>query len=301
MEIVDFGGWPNSIRLSNGEVELVATTDVGPRIIRFGFVGGQNMFHNFPESLGKTGGDGWVNYGGHRLWHAPELEPRTYAPDNGAVEHSWDGKSLTLRNAEPANGVEKEMRVTLAPDSPRADVVHRIYNKGPWPIELAPWAISVMEQGGRVIFPQEDFKAHGETLLPARRMVLWPYDDMTDPRYTWGRKYIQLRQDPTSHATQKIGMLNTKGWAAYVLGTDVLLKRYPCQPDANYADLGCNAESYTDTNILEVETLGPLTTIQTGSFVEHVESWLLAHTDCGTSEAEIDAKILPLVAKLPQL
>jgi hypothetical protein len=276
--------------LSNAEVELVATTDVGPRIIRFGFVGGQNMFHNDPETLGKTGGDGWVNYGGHRLWHAPELEPRTYAPDNGPVEHSWDGKSLTLRNAEPANGVEKEMRVTLASDSPRVDIVHRIYNKGPWPIELAPWAISVMGQGGRAIFPQEDFKAHGETLLPARRMVLWPYDDMADPRYTWGRKYIQLRQDPASHATQKIGMLNTKGWAAYVLGTDVFLKRYPYEP-----------ESYTDTNILEVETLGPLTRIEPGAYVEHLESWLLAHTDCGTSDAEIDAKILPLVARLPKL
>jgi hypothetical protein len=300
MEVVDFGGWPHCIRLSNGEVELVVTTDVGPRVIRFGFVGGQNMFHNYPESLGKTGGDAWVNYGGHRLWHGPEHPVRTYAPDNSACEHSWDGKSLTVRNVEPANLVAKEIRVTLAPDAARVDLVHRVYNNNPWAIELAPWAVSVMEQNGRAIFPQEDFREHGDDLLPARRISIWPYADMSDPRFTWGHKYIQVRQDPT-HSSTKIGLLNTKGWAAYVLGGDVFLKRYPFKDGAPYIDLGVNTECYTDPNILEIETLGPLTKIEPGGYVEHLESWVLAHADCGTAEADIDAKILPLVARLPQL
>src|SRR5664279_5701904 len=99
IETVDFGGWPNCIRLSNGEIELIATTDVGPRIIRLGFVGGQNLFHNYPSTLGRIGDREWNNYGGHRLWHAPEVFPRTYAPDNVPVEHGWDGTSLTLRNS----------------------------------------------------------------------------------------------------------------------------------------------------------------------------------------------------------
>ena len=29
---------------------------------------------------GKTGGSEWHIYGGHRLWHAPEVMPRTYYP-----------------------------------------------------------------------------------------------------------------------------------------------------------------------------------------------------------------------------
>jgi len=301
MEVVDFGGWPNCIRLSNGEVELIATTDVGPRLIRFGFVGGQNVFYNHAETLGKTGGDGWQNYGGHRLWHAPEIQPRTYAPDNGPVEHSWDGAVLTLRNVEPDNRLAKEMRVTLAAAEPRVDVVHRITNLGPWPIELAPWALSVMAQRSRAIFPQEDSKPRGEDLLPTRRLALWPYADMSDPRYTWGRRYIQIRQDPTARSPQKIGLLNTKGWAACVLDGQAVVVRYPYRPEATYADLGVNTESYTDPNILEIETLGPLARIEPGAVAEHRESWLLARTDCGTSDAEIDAAILPLVARLPEL
>src|SRR5271157_6361702 len=188
MEIVDFGGWPNCSRLSNGEIELVATTDVGPRIIRLGFIGGQNLFKNYPAMLGRTRDPQWLIYGGHRLWHAPEVFPRTYTPDNEPVEHLWDGATLTLRNLDEPNGIEKEMRLTLAPGSARVDVAHRLVNRNPWAIDLAAWALSVMAPGGRAVFPQEDFMPHPDALMPARPLVLWHFTDMSDPRWTWGRK-----------------------------------------------------------------------------------------------------------------
>src|SRR5690349_10985616 len=40
IEKTEYGGWPNCYRISNGEVELIVTTDVGPRIMHYGFVGG---------------------------------------------------------------------------------------------------------------------------------------------------------------------------------------------------------------------------------------------------------------------
>lgn len=128
IETVDFGGWPNCIRLANGEIELVATTDVGPRIIRLGFIGGQNLFKTYPEMVGRTGDPEWLIYGGHRLWAAPEASPRAYTPDNGPVEHAWDGATLTLRSHDAANGLGKEMRLTLSPTAPRVEVVHSLTN-----------------------------------------------------------------------------------------------------------------------------------------------------------------------------
>ncbi|MCA9413161.1 MAG: hypothetical protein KC944_18250, partial [Candidatus Omnitrophica bacterium] len=59
MENVEYGGWANCVRLSNGTMELIATTDVGPRIIRCGFVGGENLFLESTDQLGKTGGEDW--------------------------------------------------------------------------------------------------------------------------------------------------------------------------------------------------------------------------------------------------
>jgi hypothetical protein len=296
IETVTWGGWPNCIRLSNGEIELVATTDVGPRIIRLGFVGGQNLFKNYTSVLGRTGDKEWHNYGGHRLWHAPEVFPRTYTPDNGPVQHAWDGATLVLVNADSDNGLDKEVRLTLSPTSPCVEVAHRLVNRNPWAVELAPWALSVMAPGGRAIYPQEEFLPHPDVLAPARPLVLWHYTDMSDPRWTWGRKYIQLRQDPTATTKQKAGFRNTKGWAAYLLGGDALIVRYAYDPRATYADMGCNTETYTDPEMLEVETLGPLTRLEPGEHVDHVESWTLAKLECGPGEDEIDARLLPLVA-----
>jgi len=43
MEKVNYLGQPNSYRLSNGTVEVVVSTDVGPRILRYGFLGKENV------------------------------------------------------------------------------------------------------------------------------------------------------------------------------------------------------------------------------------------------------------------
>jgi hypothetical protein len=296
METVNFGGWPNCIRLSNGEIELVATTDVGPRIIRLGFIGGQNLFKTYESVLGRTGDKEWHSYGGHRFWHAPEVFPRTYAADNEPVEHSWDGATFVLGNADRDNGLFKEMHLTLSPESPCVEVRHRLINRSPWPVELAPWALSVMASGGRAIYPQEPFQPHPDVLVPARPVVLWHFTDMSDSRWTWGSRYIQLRQDPTATTKQKVGMLNKQGWAAYLLGGDAFIVRYGYDPAATYADMGCNTETYTDPEMLEVETLGPLTKIEPGGYVDHMESWSLARVECGSSDADIDARLLPIVA-----
>jgi len=295
MEIVEFGGWPNCIRLSNGEIELVATTEVGPRIIWLGFVGGQNLFKTYPEMLGRTGDAEWLIYGGHRLWAAPEASPRTYAPDNRPIEHAWDGASLTLRNLDEPNRIEKEMRLTVSPTAPRVEVRHRLTNRNPWPVELAVWALSVMAPGGRAVVPQEPFIPHPDVLTPSRPLVLWHYTDMSDPRWTWGRRYVQLRQNPAATTKQKAGMLNRRGWAAYLLDGDAFIKGYGDEPGADYVDLGCNTEMYTDPEMLEVETLGPITRLEPGAHADHVESWLLAKVDCGPGDSDIDERLLPLV------
>ena len=72
VEKVEYKGWENCYRISNGGVELIITGDVGPRIIRYGFVGGQNLFREFPEQLGKSGETTFQLRGGDRVWKAPE-------------------------------------------------------------------------------------------------------------------------------------------------------------------------------------------------------------------------------------
>lgn len=296
---VTFGGWPNCIRLNNGETELIVTTDIGPRIIRFGFINGQNLFHVSPEDSGKTGGADWRNYGGHRFWMAPESLELTYYPDNDAVRYSYHGNTLILTQAkETTSGIVKEMQITLAPDKNEVTVLHRLTNQSSFTHEIAPWAISVLAAGGHAILPQEPFGTGNAFFLPARPMALWHYTKMNDPRWIWGEKYIQAIQDPALTTSQKIGILNKQGWTAYYLNGEILVKRFGFDPAASYPDYNSNNEVYINGDFLEVETLGPLKKLSPGGILEHTERWFLDKVDLDGTEKVLDKVIPPFLAKL---
>ena len=293
MERVTYQGWQNCVRLSNDEVELIAPTEIGLRIMRFGFIGEENEFVEFPDDLGKSGDCFHRTYGGHRLWHAPEDPVRTYLPDNDpvAVTEMSGGVRLT-QSVEALTNIQKEMDITLAADKNEFTVVHRMYNRGLWPVRLALWGLSQMANGGVGIFPLPPRGLHSENLLPTSRMSLWAYTNMSDPRWTWGTQYVLLRQDPQAAAPQKAGFTNTDGWLAYARKGHLLVKFIAPMARCHYPDMGVNVETYTDDAILELETLGPLKEIAPGESAEHVERWLLVK---GIGEIENDADVVKQV------
>ena len=295
IEKISYSGWPACWRLRNSTVELIATSDVGPRVMRFAFVGGENVLCELADTLGKTGGTQWRNYGGHRLWHAPESRPRTYHPDNTPVPVQVldDGIRLT-QPAEPTTGIQKELQLTLDPHAAQATLHHRLTNQNLWPVTLAPWAITVMAAGGVAVFPLAPRGSHSTELLPNGSLSLWSYTDMSDARWTWGRQYVLLRQDPAAQTPQKAGGPVPAGWAAYWRAGQLFIKSFTFRPGAEYPDRGCSFETYTDAQILELESLGPLATLQPGASVEHVEHWhLVRDVPPVGREADVTAHVLP--------
>ncbi len=135
---INYGGWPNCIRLCNEEIELIVTTDIGPRIIRFGFIDKQNFFYLSAEDSGKAGGNDWRIYGGHRLWLAPEQIPLTYYPDNEPVSYSYNDHTLKLTQIESTLGIVKEMDITLSSVNNQVTVLHRLINQNLSDIKLSP-------------------------------------------------------------------------------------------------------------------------------------------------------------------
>ncbi len=101
MEIIERLNLPNCIRLSNGEVEIIVTTDVGPRIIGYSLVGGKNILGWHPDARVETALGEFKPYGGHRLWIAPENMPDSYAPDNAPVEYFYNRKENSIRLVQP--------------------------------------------------------------------------------------------------------------------------------------------------------------------------------------------------------
>jgi hypothetical protein len=296
-EKVSYGGWANCVRLSNAQVELIATTDVGPRIIRFSFVGSSNVWKEIPEHAGKTGSAEWRSYGGHRLWQAPGDFNHTYAPDSSPIAHAWDGRSLKLSQPTDATGLGTEIEIVLDPERTRVSLLHRLTNRKHTSVELGAWAVTVMAAAGRAIFPEEPYRPHHESLLPVRTISMWSYPDMKDPRLSWGTRYIQLRQDPASKVAQKFGPRNMLGWAAYVRQGVTFIMRFPFDRSARYPDMDCNFEVFTNAAILEMESLGPMTRLDPGASVEHAEEWFLFRAEVGEEEAAIDGELLPLLAQ----
>lgn len=294
---IAYGGWQHAVKLANNEIELVATLDVGPRIIRFGFIDGANVMKEFPEQMGGTGESEWMIRGGHRLWHAPEAKPRTYSLDNAPVsfEKLGDYGMRLAPNPECDNGIRKEIEITLAADTNLVTLTHRLTNIGPWAIELAPWALTVTDAGGMVIVPLPERRPHSEVLTPAFPLVLWPYTDMTDSRLHFGSRYFTLAQD-TAKSPTKFGMALELGWAATLVHNVLFVKYFDFDPCAPYPDFGCNFETFTNEEMLEIESLGPITLLEPGDTVEHDETWrLFADVPPVTDEDDIDRRIRPLV------
>lgn len=312
MEKIAYGGWPNCVRLTNGKTELIATTDVGPRIIRFGFVGGQNEFHEDPSQIGKTGGDEWMGFGGHRLWHAPEAKPRTYYPDNVPVKAEMVGNTLRLmQDTETTTGLTKEIDVTLDKDKNHVKVVHKITNENLWDIELAPWVLSVMHAGGKAIFPNEAYAPHpdipdvpGEPgdpkyYLPVRSIALWSYTKLSDPRYTFLPSFTIIKQDPAMPKPQKFGLSNALGWGAYARNGNLFVKTVSYDEEELYPDGGCNFEVFTNADMLELETLGPLTILESGETLEYQEDWyLFDNVNFEDTDESISANVMPLIGNI---
>jgi hypothetical protein len=115
---------------------------------------------------------------------------------------------------------------------------------------------------------------------------------MADPRWRWGERFVQLRQDSRAVKPQKLGMDCPEGWLAYWRKGHLFIKTFAYQPGATYPDLGCSVEVFTNSEMLELETLGPMTRLVPGSVVEHEESWFLfADVPFPQTEVEIDPMI----------
>lgn len=268
-------GWEHNLQLSNDKVELIISLDVGPRVLSYKTPGAENVFKSYPEQLGKSGEDEWMIRGGHRFWIAPEDEALTYVPDNLPVNYEFiepNGVRLINSGVDPWN-IKKEMVVTLSENSSQVTVLHRAINEGPKPVEIASWGLSVMIPGGLEIIPLPPLGVHPRDLLPNRLMIAWPYTDLTDPRWRFGEQFITLRQ--TENLPTKLGLAHKQKWVGYLTRDAFFIKTFDYQEGATYPDLGCNFETFTNKDMLEIESLSPLMKLAPGESVSHTEQWYL--------------------------
>lgn len=286
---IPYAGWKHNLRLQGKSTELVITLDIGPRVLRYGFHEGRNVFVELPEQMGKSGEKDWMIRGGHRFWTAPEAD-HSYELDNGPVTWKKYGETGVEITQPPGKdfGMQKTMIVELLKHEV-VKVTHRLTNVGGKPLDITPWALSVMAPGGVAIIPQprldfhpsefpEGRKTKPHDFWPNREYILWPFTDLSDNRYTFSEHFLRLAQHPERPAT-KLGLKLPTGWVAYQNGENVFAKHLAYDPSQPYPDRGANFEIFSNIKILELESLAPLIPIEPGGTRALVEHWVLRKSD----------------------
>ena len=295
-ERVEFNGWDNCVRLANNEVELIVTTAIGPRISRFGYIGERNMFAEIAGQQGTHGESEWMLRGGHRCWIAPEIKPDTYELDNVPVDsQEIDGGIRTLQPGGNILGISKQMDITLDPGRNSVKILHTLTNHSDKVKDIAPWAPTVMAPDGMEVIPLPAFIPHTERVLPNQHWSLWGYTDFSDSRWMLGSKYLFFSQDRTK-GPNKLGIAHREGWVAYLLGEFMFVKYFKWRNDAVYPDGGVNFETFSNEEMLEIETLGPMISLKTDASVSLTEEWALFRgIEYCETEADIDKYVIPLI------
>lgn len=269
---VEFNGWKNCLSLSNKTVEVIVTTDIGPRIISYNVLNKGNHLKVFEKTAGKTGGDKFNLYGGHRVWHAPEEKERTYFPDNTACVYEIKGNTVSVMHKEPQTNLSRGVVVEML-ENGSLIVNNIISNDGFFDVELSVWGITQFAHGGLMAVPNSNL----DTGLMANRAVsLWPYSKMNDKRIYWGDKFITVLPDSKNAQPFKFGASADEGYAAYFNHGQLVVIEFEHYFNAEYPNFYCNFESYVNDEFVELETLSPLMTLEPGEVTVSVEKWHVA-------------------------
>lgn len=271
----------DTLEVTLGPVVLTVAAQAGPRILGHARSGRVSPFADLPDAtLGDPVAGTYHLLGGHRLWRAPEVPAVTYQPDDHGVRVDMTGDAVELVGPADRDGVVKRLVVRQRGDVTVVD--HTLHNQGPDPVRTAAWAITQLAPGGTAILPVPAGDPSGR--LPDRHLVLWPYTDLGDPEVRFAGDTIRV-EGSSRPAAFKVGFANRRGWLAYHHGEQLFVKWGPLHDEEDdHVDLGSTAECYRDDRFLELETVGPLTTIQPGETLHHREGWTVLDVEEGALE-----------------
>ncbi len=278
VEKITYAPYGECLKVTNGEKELIATLERGPYIVRYAYVGEENMFFEDKENKYTNDvtnspfkGDTWCVVGGHRLWISPERHPRTYYPDDYAVKCTMTENGAILEAPEQEwTQMQQTTEITMD-ENGNVDIKHTVKNTGAWAVTIAPWTVTVCQTGGLCVIPQN---VTNTGFFPNKWVCFWQYTPMNDERFYLGDKFITVDQKNMEKAA-KLGVSNEHGYMVYFVNDAAFVKKFNYDKSAQYPDHNCNCECYTCDGYTEMECLSPLGALEAGDTVTHCESWKL--------------------------
>ena len=246
----------------------------GPRIVRLIYKPSDyNLLAEIPDAKLESPWGEYSIHGGHRLWAAPESPEFTYIPDDlGLIVEKSQYRVVLTGAIEVPTGLQKKIEIILNEDHPEVQLNHILTNMGTKPISCAAWSITVLPPGGLATLPLRT-KPESD-LLPDRHISFWPYSNISDPRLKLSNDELCI-QATSLKDIFKVGARCPQGWINYTNRGLCFRKEFEFNAHAEYCDMGCNAEIYTNGTIIETEALSELVLLSPGESIRHNEKWLV--------------------------
>lgn len=261
IEKIGYRQWPVAFRCIIGTVEIVVVTSIGPRIMSLRFAGDENLLYEDRTDF-RVGA--WRLYGGHRFAAAPESE-LSYTPDNEPCEVSIKRDHLFVGETNGScSELLRSFEIGPTPQDSGFEIRHRLQNRSRQAWCGAAWSITCVNPG-QVVIP---------LLAGSERFWSQAGQDYAGASSTqWRRAKDHFLVHPAGEKG-KVGLRSQRGWLALLRPEVTFVIQGPeLRSDATYPDDGCNVEVYTCAEYLELETLGPLSTLEPGQELYHSEQW----------------------------
>jgi hypothetical protein len=283
---VTYNGWP-CVELTNGRIDVVVGPELGGRIVQLRFDGCEYLWVNrelagkvaaMPSADAPAGAKGlgdWANYGGDKLWPAPQGwsgpaewpgPPDPFAKggstDRGAhaLEVLADGSAeVAVRLTGPKDlyaGVRFTREIRLRPRTTSVELVATMENIADRPVRWGIWQVTQHDSR------EERGDGAGKTSVFHRGLRAWT-PVYRHSRYPKGYKVMFGPEDTPQfaavdspigalfrleyrHQAGKAGLDTAAEWLAVTQEETGFLyaHTFPARPDAEYPD-GASVEFWT--------------------------------------------------------
>jgi hypothetical protein len=289
VERISWHGWADCCLIANGRVEAVVLPAIG-RVMQLPLKGeAEGAFwanRALDGQLHDAASSEWMNFGGDKCWPAPQSAwpqhqgrdwPPPVAFDALPVAAVVVERGVVLTSpVDPGYGIQVVRHVELDAGKPIMRIATQFRKLSGGAVRVGVWSITQMSDPERVCIqlPATSKFASGYVRL----LEAEPADLKTDGRL------LSLRR----HARQQV-KVGSDGSSMAWLGKNCVVRIDTGIRPGDYPDGGCVTEVYTNPDPLqyvELETLGPLTTMNPGDRIEQITIYSVSPRSTTDLEAE---------------
>ena len=271
VQTTTFRQWGNAVEVKNDAVRLVYVPQIG-RIMYFGRTHGTNVLW---VNSAVNPGDNWVNWGGDKLWPAPQTRWQ-WPPDQDldgsrwSVELTRDGFT-TISPVSVKDGIRFKRTVRMTPTGRGVEITNTLQKLAGEPLELSIWQIAQVDNPEWASLP---YQVRTDMLKGYA-----PYDRQDfSANTTVANDRVIFRRHPAR--SLKFGSAGNTGRLQAKVGESIFNMQADYREGERYPDEGRAQQLYLSADPLayaELELVSPLRTYARGDESSFTVRWQISN------------------------